>query len=216
MNSACCCRADFRECSLKSSFLLRFIASVAQNKTMTSAPVFFDIVPCPLGFLFVASTSRGLCAVRLGDSAEELEAKLHEEFPDFALMRDEAALRETTQTLLRHLDGQHRVLDLPLDVSGTDFQWRVWRALQTIPWGETRSYTQIAQMIEQPKAVRAVAGACAANGLALVIPCHRVVRNDGSLSGFRWDPSRKAALQRREKEIDGQETAQPLLFAELF
>lgn len=181
---------------------------------MTSASILFDIVSCPLGFLLVASTARGLCAVRLGDSAAELEAKLRQEFPNFAIVRDEPALRETTQTIVQHLDGQNRVLDLPLDVRGTDFQWRVWRALQQIPFGETRSYTQIAQMIEQPKAVRAVAGACSANGLALVIPCHRVVRNDGSLSGFRWDPSRKAELQRREKELSGQEIAQPLLFAE--
>ena len=183
---------------------------------MTSPPLFFDIVPCPLGFLLVASTARGLCAVRLGDSADELEAKLREEFPDLTLIHDESALHAATQTLLQHLNGQNRVLDLPLDVRGTDFQWRVWRALQTIPWGETRSYTQIAQMIEQPKAVRAVAGACAANSLALVIPCHRVVRNDGSLSGFRWDPSRKAELQRHEKEFLGQDIAQPLLFAESF
>lgn len=178
---------------------------------MTSTPILFDIVSCPLGFLLLASTSRGLRAVRLGDSAEELEAKLREEFPNFTLVRDETTLRETTQALLQHMDGQNRVLDLPLDVRGTDFQWRVWRALQAIPWGETRSYTQLAQMIEQPKAVRAVGGACAANGLALVVPCHRVVRNDGSLSGFRWNPSRKAELQRRERELSGQEIAQPLL-----
>ncbi len=183
--------------------------------SMTSTPLLFDIVPCPLGFLLVASTSRGLCAVRLGDNADELEAKLREEFPTFDIAHDVSTLRETTQTILRHLNGEIRVLNFALDVSGTDFQWRVWRALQQIPYGETRSYTQIAQIIEQPQAVRAVAGACAANSLALVIPCHRVVRNDGSLSGFRWNPSRKAALQRREREFSEQEIAQPLLFSNL-
>lgn len=180
-----------------------------------SETLLFDTVPCPLGFLFVASTSRGLCAVRLGDSDEELERALRIEYSKCDLQRDKTALRPTTQTLLQHLDGQIRVLDLDLDAHGTDFQWRVWRALQTIPFGETRSYTQLAQMIEQPQAVRAVASACAANSLALVIPCHRIVRNDGSLSGFRWNTSRKAELQRREREFSGQKIAQPLLFAEL-
>lgn len=158
------------------------------------------VVPCALGFLLVVRSDKGLRAVRLGDLESELQTQLTKEFASATLCDDDAQLNTDIAQLLRHLDGEDRVLDLVLDVSGTPFQRDVWRALQQIPFGETRSYTQIAQAVGKPQAVRAVGGACAANGVALVVPCHRVLRADGSLNGFRWSTSRKAQLLRREQQ----------------
>jgi len=156
------------------------------------------IVPTPLGHLLVAATSRGLCAVRLGDTPEALETELQQEFPHAEIQNEPGQLKSYLEPLVQYLSGHQQSLDLPLDIQATAFQQRVWQALLAIPYGETRSYAEIAEAIAQPKAVRAVASACAANPVALVIPCHRVIRGDGSLSGYRWGLSRKDALLTQE------------------
>lgn len=156
------------------------------------------VVATPLGKLLIAATERGLCAVRLGDTTEALQAELQTEFPLAEIHDDEAQLQLAMEALTQYLSGTNVALNLPLDIQATAFQRRVWEALQAIPYGETRSYTDIAAAIAQPSAVRAVASACAANPVALVIPCHRVVRGDGSLSGYRWGVQRKAALLAQE------------------
>jgi AraC family transcriptional regulator of adaptative response/methylated-DNA-[protein]-cysteine methyltransferase len=163
------------------------------------ARITFAIAPCELGRILVAATTRGLCAVRLGDFDEELEATLRTEFPEAEIKRDAQALGEYVEAILRHLAGQQTSLELPLDVRATAFQRRVWEELRRIPFGSTRSYREVAESLGQPTAMRAVAGACAANPLALVTPCHRVVREDGSLSGYRWGIERKAKLLAQER-----------------
>jgi AraC family transcriptional regulator of adaptative response/methylated-DNA-[protein]-cysteine methyltransferase len=154
----------------------------------------FAIAPCPLGYLLVAATSNGLCAVRLGDSTEELAATLTSEFPAASVQPDDGQLGPWVDSLQEYLAGAQPHFDLPLDVRATAFQRRVWQALQAIPYGSTRSYREVAEAIGQPTAARAVARACATNPTALVVPCHRVVREDGSLSGYRWGIERKEAL----------------------
>ncbi len=151
-----------------------------------------------LGWLLAAQTDRGLCTVGLYDSAEAAEAALRAEFPAATLRQDQAALGAHVEAILAHLDGERPELDLPLDVRATAFQLRVWQALRDIPRGETRTYSQVAAAIGEPSAVRAVANACAHNAAAIVIPCHRVVGKDGSLSGYRWGVPRKRALLERE------------------
>lgn len=151
-----------------------------------------------LGRVLVAATERGVCAVQLGDADAELEAGLARQYPQATLERDDAALRPTLAAILAHLDGGVRQLDLPLDVAATAFEWRVWRALQQIPYGETRSYAEVAAALGRPRAARAVARACAANRVALLVPCHRVVRGDGGVGGYRWGTERKRALLARE------------------
>jgi len=159
----------------------------------------FTVVPCALGPLLVATTARGICRVSLGSDAQQLEAGLAAEFPAAELHRDRAALAAALAVLLRYLDGRAEPLDLPLDVRATAFQRRVWEALRRIPYGATRSYTEIARAIGKPSATRAVARACATNPAALVIPCHRVVRADRGLGGYRWGVARKAALLEQER-----------------
>lgn len=159
-----------------------------------------NIVPCSLGFLLVAATSKGLRSVTLGDSAETLVATLRQDLPTAEPGSDDARLQVWTRSLVEHLAGQNPHLDLPVDVQATAFQWRVWQILRSISYGETRSYAQVAEMIGQPQAVRAVARACATNPVALVVPCHRVVRSDGSLGGFRWGLNRKQQLLAQERE----------------
>lgn len=159
----------------------------------------YTVVRSPLGRLLVAVTARGVCAVKLGNSAGELERALHAEFPRAAITRvDEGDqwLEAMVNRVATHLpvNGGNAAKEIPLDVVGTTFQWRVWRALQRIPAGETRSYSAIARAIGKPKAVRAVAQACAANRVAVVVPCHRVVRDDGTLGGYRWGVDVKARL----------------------
>lgn len=162
--------------------------------------VTYSVVPCPLGWLLVAATERGICAVRLGDRQADLEDTLAAEFGQADLRRDDAGLGEWVAAVLAYLGGTPS-LDLPLDVQATAFQQRVWEALRAIPYGSTRSYQDIAEAIGQPSAVRAVAHACATNPAALVIPCHRVVRKDGSLGGYRWGLARKRALLNQESAI---------------
>ncbi len=159
----------------------------------------FTVVPCALGRLLVATTARGICRVSLGSDAQELEAALAAEFPAAELRRDRGPLAAAVGVLLRYLDGRAEPLDLPLDVRATAFQRRVWEALRRIPYGATRSYTEIARTIGKPSATRAVARARATNPAALVIPCHRVVRADRGLGGYRWGVARKRALLEQER-----------------
>jgi AraC family transcriptional regulator of adaptative response/methylated-DNA-[protein]-cysteine methyltransferase len=160
----------------------------------------YGIVPSPLGRLLVAATSRGLCAVRFGESANDMERELRAEFSAAALHRDDSALQPYLQSLLASLRGENRTVDLPLDVRATAFQKKVWDVLRRIPRGETRSYSEVAHAIGDDKAVRAVARACASNPVAIVVPCHRVVRSDGELAGYRWGVERKQKLLERERQ----------------
>jgi AraC family transcriptional regulator, regulatory protein of adaptative response / methylated-DNA-[protein]-cysteine methyltransferase len=162
----------------------------------------YTIAGSPLGRLLVAATERGVCAVSLGDSDAALEALLHSEYPNAEIERDrrsEGGLGQWVKRILGHLRGELPSLDLPVDLQATAFQWRVWRELCRIPCGSTRSYSEIARAIGRPTAVRAVARAVATNPVAVVIPCHRVVHRDGSLSGYRWGPERKRTLLEIER-----------------
>lgn len=159
----------------------------------------YTVVASPLGRLLVARTERGICAINLGNSERALEAELRREFPAADLHRDRNGLNKWVRVLLQHLAGRQRELDLPLDVQGTAFQCRVWESLRRIPFGRTRSYAQIARAVGQPGAARAVGHACATNPVPLVIPCHRVVRGNGALGGYRLGLERKRVLLELEK-----------------
>ncbi len=160
----------------------------------------YTLAPCDLGWLLVAATEKGICAVRLGDSEKELEQGLGREFPAATLRRNdsERGLGRWVAALLAYLAGEQPHLALPLDVQATVFQRRVWEALQAIPYGSTRTYAEVARAIGQPTASRAVARACAENPVALVVPCHRVIRGDGTLGGYRWGVARKRKLLAQE------------------
>jgi AraC family transcriptional regulator, regulatory protein of adaptative response / methylated-DNA-[protein]-cysteine methyltransferase len=159
----------------------------------------YAVVASPLGRLLVAATTRGLCAVRFGENVSELERELREEFHAAEIYRGDAALQPYVEPLLASLRGEGTTVDLPLDVRATAFQKKVWDVLRRIPAGETRSYTDVARTIGNPKAVRAVARACAANPVAVVVPCHRVVRHSGESSGYRWGVERKKKLLEQER-----------------
>ncbi|HYG57935.1 MAG TPA: bifunctional DNA-binding transcriptional regulator/O6-methylguanine-DNA methyltransferase Ada [Symbiobacteriaceae bacterium] len=158
----------------------------------------YACVQTPLGHMLVAETRRGICALRFGEP-DDMVRDLRSEFPQATLHHDQAALEPTIGVVLEHLAGSRSELELPVDVRATAFQQRVWAALRTIPYGQTRSYREVAQMIGEPSAVRAVARACATNPVALIVPCHRVVRSGGEISGYRWGVERKQALLVREK-----------------
>jgi AraC family transcriptional regulator of adaptative response/methylated-DNA-[protein]-cysteine methyltransferase len=160
----------------------------------------FTIRDSPLGRLLIAITERGVCSVTMGDSDSSLEKALREEFSDAEIERDDAALRQTVTSVLKHLEAKQPHLDLPLDIRATAFQRQVWERLRAIPYGETASYRDVATAIGKPGAVRAVGHACATNPVALVIPCHRVVREDKTLGGYRWGMHRKKKLLDTEKE----------------
>ena len=164
------------------------------------AAIRYSIVASPLGTLLVAATERGICRVALGDSAGALERDLRREFPAARITRDTGTLGSWVETILAHLAGHEPHLDLPLDIRATAFQQKVWNALRKIPYGSTRSYQAVARAIGSPSATRAVARACATNPVALVIPCHRVVRVDGQPGGYRWGAERKEALLKRERD----------------
>ena len=158
----------------------------------------FAIGECSLGSILVAASERGVCAILLGDDPDQLARDLQDRFPRAELMGGDAGFEQLVAKVVGFVEAPRLGLDLPLDVRGTAFQQRVWQALRQIPAGETVSYTEVAKRIGSPKSVRAVAQACAANALAVAIPCHRVVRNDGGLSGYRWGVERKRALLGRE------------------
>ena len=159
----------------------------------------YTIVDSPVGRMMVAGTDKGICSVKLGDRDERLERDLRSEYPEARITHDQSALGGWVRTLLGHLNGSRPHVDLPIDVQATAFQWKVWRYLQSIPYGETRAYSDVARGIGKPSAVRAVARACATNPVCLVVPCHRIVGKDGSLTGYRWGVSRKKQLLDRER-----------------
>ncbi len=163
------------------------------------ATITFAVAPTLLGRLLVASTERGLCAVRFGENATQLERDLRDEFHSATLHRDDPAMHKYVEPLLAAIRGENTIIDLPLDVRATAFQMKVWETLRKIPSGETRSYSDVARAIDSPAAVRAVARACASNPVALAVPCHRVVRSDGDLAGYRWGIERKKKLLERER-----------------
>lgn len=158
----------------------------------------FAVGQCTLGAILVAASARGICAILLGDAADALVRDLQDRFPRAELLGGDAGFERCVAQVVGFVEQPRLGLELPLDMRGTAFQQRVWQALQKIPAGTTASYSEIAQRIGAPKSVRAVAGACAANALAVAIPCHRVVRTDGGLSGYRWGVARKRALLDRE------------------
>lgn len=160
--------------------------------------VAYAVTTCSLGHILVAWTERGVCQVDLADSPETLATRLAQRFPK--AHRDAAEVGAYMQAVIRTVD-QKGAQHIPLELRGTAFQERVWQELRRIPAGQTRTYTEIARAIGRPRAARAVAGACAANNLAVVVPCHRVVRTSGDLSGYRWGLDRKAELLRRESEV---------------
>jgi AraC family transcriptional regulator of adaptative response/methylated-DNA-[protein]-cysteine methyltransferase len=161
----------------------------------------YTVTECPLGYILVAAAERGICAVSLGDSPEYLESELRKDYPEAEISQDDFSLGEWVAALLAQINGEQPHLELPLDVRATAFQWRVWQELRAIPVGETRSYGEIAAAIGSPKAARAVGTACANNRVSLVIPCHRAVREDGSLGGYRWGLERKKRILEAEKNV---------------
>lgn len=158
----------------------------------------YTIAPSPLGRVLVAGTAKGISAIYLDDSDARLEAALRREYPGATITKNPAQVSQWVRELVRHLSGQQPHLNLPLDVKATAFQRRVWEALQQIPPGSTRTYSDLARSLGLPKGQRAVARACATNQAAIVIPCHRVIREDGGLGGYRWGLKRKQALLEAE------------------
>jgi AraC family transcriptional regulator of adaptative response/methylated-DNA-[protein]-cysteine methyltransferase len=159
----------------------------------------FASAASPLGRLLVAATTRGVCAVSLGDQDEKLVGDLRREFPRATFVADRQGLSGWIDRILENLAGRTPRIELPLDVRATAFQWQVWNTLLAIPRGETRTYAQIAQAIDRPRAARAVARACATNPAALAIPCHRVLPASGGIGGYRWGRTRKKRLLERER-----------------
>lgn len=159
----------------------------------------FAVGECSLGAILVAATERGVCAIELGDDPDALVRALQDIFPKARLVGGDAAFEQLVAKVVGFVEAPAHGLELPLDIRGTSFQQRVWKALRAIPAGSTATYTEIAKRIGRPRAVRAVAHACASNAIAVAIPCHRVVRMDGSLAGYRWGVARKRALLAREK-----------------
>ena len=190
----------------------RFYASSSQVLGMTpsefraggtNTEIRFAIGQCSLGAILVAASDKGVCAILFGDDPEPLADELRTQFPSAHLIGSDEAFAALVAKVIAFVEAPDAGLDLPLDVRGTAFQHRVWDALRQIPAGSTASYAEIARAIGAPKAVRAVAGACAANLLAVAIPCHRVVKSDGSLSGYRGGVERKRALLAKEAKIFG-------------
>ena len=185
----------------------RFYATASEVLGMTprkfrdggvDAEISFALGECSLGSILVAASNKGVCAILLGDDPEALLRNLQDRFPRAELIGGDKNFEQLAAKVIAFVEAPRLGLDLPLDARGTAFQHRVWQALREIPLGATASYSEIAKRIGSPKSVRAVARACAANPLAVVIPCHRVVRNDGDLSGYRWGIERKRVLLDRE------------------
>ncbi|MFL5608799.1 MAG: methylated-DNA--[protein]-cysteine S-methyltransferase [Gemmatimonadaceae bacterium] len=170
----------------------------AYRRRGTGVTIHYTAVPTSLGLLLVAVTERGVCSVSLGDDEGALVEALRAEYPQAELARATDANDRLVDAVVAHVEGTAGAHELPLDVRATAFQWQVWRALQRIPEGATRSYQAVAEELGRPTAARAVARACASNRVAVLIPCHRVVRGDGALGGYRWGIARKAALLARE------------------
>ncbi|MEI9850289.1 MAG: methylated-DNA--[protein]-cysteine S-methyltransferase [Sphingomonas sp.] len=172
--------------------------AAAPRAATASETISYALGESALGQILVARSAAGVCAILLGADSEALEADLADRFPEAGLRVDEDLVRSDLARVIRFVDMPGAGLDLALDLRGTPFQRRVWDALRAIPAGTTVTYTELARRIGEPHAARAVAGACATNRLALAIPCHRVVRNDGGLADYRWGVERKRALIAKE------------------
>lgn len=172
----------------------------AAYRTGAGLRIRFGIGACTLGAILVASTEAGVCAILLGDAPEPLLHDLQSRFPAAEIEGGDPAFESWMAQVIGLVEAPGSGLDLPLDIRGTAFQQRVWAALRKIPVGSTATYAEIARAIGLPTAMRAVAQACGANPVAVAIPCHRVVRSDGALSGYRWGVARKRALLDREAE----------------
>ncbi len=168
---------------------------------MTNEKILYAVAPCSYGTILIAASDAGICATTLGDDPQELVGHLQKRFPDATLVGNDSAFKKMMHAMVTRVEHPGADMTASLDLRGTAFQRAVWKALSKIPLGQTATYAQIARKIDNPKAVRAVAQACAANPVAIAIPCHRVVRSDGSLSGYRWGVERKRELLRRESEI---------------
>ena len=175
----------------------------------TNATIRFAVGECSLGAILVAQSQRGVCAILLGDDAGKLVRDLQDQFPKARLVGADAEFERLVARVVGFVEAPAIGLELPLDVRGTAFQERVWQALRESPPGSTASYAEIAQRIGAPRALRAVAQACGANRLAVAIPCHRVVRSDGALSGYRWGVARKRELLEREGGVPAESRLQP-------
>jgi AraC family transcriptional regulator, regulatory protein of adaptative response / methylated-DNA-[protein]-cysteine methyltransferase len=159
----------------------------------------YTIAKSPLGKVLIAATTRGVSAVYLGDAENKLVAELHDEYPRAEIAPSPDSLQRWVREIVQRIEGKQPRLELPLDLQATAFQRRVWQELQRIPRGRTRTYSQVARSLGQPSAVRAVARACATNPVSIVVPCHRVIREDGTLAGYRWGLSRKEQLLAQER-----------------
>jgi AraC family transcriptional regulator of adaptative response/methylated-DNA-[protein]-cysteine methyltransferase len=162
----------------------------------------YGIVDSRLGKVLVGGTEFGICAVCMGDSEKAVESALSEQYPSASLYRNDELMRESLTRITEYISGREPALNLPLDIQATTFQARVWGQIRSIPYGTTASYSEVARNIGEPKAVRAVARACATNPVALVVPCHRVVGEDGKLHGYRWGKERKQQLLDLEQSAD--------------
>lgn len=167
---------------------------------LSTAVIEFATTETAFAAILIARSKQGICFVLLGDSTVELYADLQQRQPKAQLLENHPALAPYLKKVTEFLDAPVSPLDFPLDIQGSDFQKSVWAVLQTIPVGQTLSYSDVAERLHKPKAVRAVANACAANPLALVIPCHRILRSDGGISGYRWGVERKRALLAKEQQ----------------
>ena len=172
-----------------------------------AATIRYTCTDSPLGRMLVAATEKGICAIQFGDQDDELTEGLKREFPFAMRKRDDASMRSWTEAVLEQISGHNPNRSLPLDIRATAFQRRVWDHLQSLPFGTTQSYGEVAKAIGQPSAARAVARACASNRIAVAIPCHRVVREDGDMGGYRWGVERKKALLRMERQGSPQASA---------
>lgn len=184
----------------KSSEMLGMTPTAYRNGGV-GTDIRFAVAECSLGSILVACSEKGVCAILLGDDPDTLARNLQDRFSKAGLIGGDAVFERLVAQVVGFVEAPGIGLDLPLDIRGTAFQQRVWQALKEIPVGQTASYAEIAEWIGEPKAVRAVAQACGANNIAIAIPCHRVVRTDGSLSGYRWGVERKRALLEKEAQL---------------
>ncbi len=174
-------------------------AKIYQKQSMKTK-IFYTIAHCDLGYLLVATKDKGICSLKIGDRVENLVKILANEFNQATIIWDDESYQNWLEKILNFVAGKDYNLELPIDIRGTDFQKKVWQALQNISYGETRTYQEIANELGKPKANRAVGNACGANPIALIIPCHRVICSDGSLGGYHWGIERKRKLIEREKK----------------
>jgi len=178
------------------------MASSQHSDSGANTPIRFAVGTSSLGAVLVAASPGGIRVISLGDDPGELVQELRQRFPKAERIDDDPGLGQLVAQVVRLIEAPAENFDLPLDLQGTPFQLRVWQALRDIPAGDTVGYSELARRLGVPKSVRAVAGACAANRLAVVIPCHRAIRSDGTLSGYRWGVERKIELLKREKSRD--------------